>query len=97
MTNRVMELPTPDPGTHWEFHRGKKSFTSISGYIPTFRLVESSTGKHLYTIYPDACLTPLGVWLDARRAIRDIRKAKRQEADYTKLEAQYPRRTGHTK
>lgn len=87
-----MKLPTPDPGTHWEFERGAKMYTSPTGYIPRFNLVDSATGKTIDSVYPGAYYTKFFMRWAARRVILNHRENTRDETEFAELEAQYPPR-----
>lgn len=90
-----MRLPTPDPGTHWEFERGARIYTGLNnptGCIPRFNLIDSATGETIDSVYPDAypfCAKFFTRWA-AQRVILDHRESKRAEVEFAELEAQYP-------
>lgn len=83
----MMRLAKPDPGTTWEFDRGRNPL--LTGPIPTFNLVDTSTGRVLGRVYPEASLTKLGVWFDSWDLVRDQRRRRRKSAMYDSLEAEY--------
>lgn len=85
-----MRLAKPDSGTHWKFDRGDDPILSLlTGPTPTFDLVDDKTGRALNRVYPEASLTPLGVWLDSWRVVRTERRRRRISAKYDSIEAEY--------